>query len=552
MNLTNTAFAAGPAAVLLTHPLLSFEIPTVNAECVFEQTATPFRYGRPEEVNIINSRTKGVCQICRVPVFKGERFKGYVPLPLQYQPVWLELSYYIILSTQMWNLWAEEERKSRRPRKQQAKILRKNSGALVAQHMISRLLALDLLLEYPMDHWIGEERVLILDEWKIRASRDWFNLSFERALAEGSKFLEADPTRPENKTFFGVFAIFVDLALATTYKVHVEQGWNIDEDNKDLLSPPDDQMMNWLKGEVEGLDDVFEETLKQEAYDALKKPGPYSYAQFRDTAVLPARWHEGHVPAPRFWGEKQWAWMAQGAIAVLCFAISHLTVVYLAGNNCRRQPFQLLAYCLTEDPPYTQLQQFTQVLDSLAYITITHPNWDPLHLIAKQLWFGEMTWREFVDDLIENHLDAHNVRSFDRVAKPDDPANTYNTLEVRLVLEGYVRRHDLDEDEEWDVNDQVLWQALSRVASGKNDKKVWEGIILKITSGRKVTDVLKAAKPNKKTSKSAGKKSVRNAHQKQARADEEGSAASEQQASAGPSGHDADTRMERNIEGSRS
>lgn len=71
----------------------------------------------------------------------------------------------------------------------------------------------------------------------------------------------------------------------------------------------------------------------------------------------------------------------------------------------------------------------------------------------------------------------------------------FNTFEARLVLEGYVRRHDEREDNQaWNVKDDILWQTLSRVKSSKY-RPGWKWIVSKIASGNNVPDVLKEAGP---------------------------------------------------------
>lgn len=64
-----------------------------------------------------------------------------------------------------------------------------------------------------------------------------------------------------------------------------------------------------------------------------------------------------------------------------------------------------LLFCvLTEKPPYTHFQQFMQDLNSLLTIIAPTPKWKQVRALAMQLWMGEMTWREFSEDMIEIHL----------------------------------------------------------------------------------------------------------------------------------------------------
>jgi hypothetical protein len=165
----------------------------------------------PEETEVFDLETQEVFQTCRIPVFQHKKLRGYVPLPLRYQRVWLELCYCIVLYTQMWRLWAKEEQNAtRKTRKEKAAILRQNSGALVAQHRLARLLAVDELVSWSHDTTTsGQERVRVLDEWKIRWSRDWFNTTYDRISRSDYKFLNADPIRPENRQFLGEFIILL-------------------------------------------------------------------------------------------------------------------------------------------------------------------------------------------------------------------------------------------------------------------------------------------------------------------------------------------------------
>jgi hypothetical protein len=78
--------------------------------------------------------------------------------------------------------------------------------------------------------------------------------------------------------------------------------------------PPDD-LAQWFNGEVAGLEDEFEETLKSEALASLKRQDAYSDSQYDPKARLPARWHEGQKPWPYYWSVQQWDWIAEGGIS---------------------------------------------------------------------------------------------------------------------------------------------------------------------------------------------------------------------------------------------
>lgn len=193
--------------VMLDKPVTSFVIPTVKAECSFDQALTDITFGPPEEADMIDGETKETFQTGRVPVMQAKQLIGYVPLPLRYRQVWLELSYQIVLHTQMWNLWAAEEKKlKRKTMKDKAAILRQNSGAVVTQYTLARLMAVDELVSWQHEtSEAGKERVSTLIEWKIRWYRDWFDYNYAQvsATATGAKFLKADPIRVENRAFFG-------------------------------------------------------------------------------------------------------------------------------------------------------------------------------------------------------------------------------------------------------------------------------------------------------------------------------------------------------------
>ncbi|KAG2121484.1 hypothetical protein DEU56DRAFT_918170 [Suillus clintonianus] len=443
--------AAVNNTVPLLHPITSFAIPTVNAECALDETATEVSYRPPEVTDVIDFATGETFQTCRVPVVQSKRLSGYVPLPIRYQAVWLQLTYCIILYTNMRRLWEEEEQKNtRRASKENAAILRKNSGALVAQHMLARLLAVDELVSLSHDTSIpGNESVRILDEWKIRWSRDWFNTTYDKVFAAGAKFLNADPIPQENVELF-------------------ESDWNVDEEGKWLLKPPAD-LGDWFDGEIKGLDAIFEKTLKKQALASLKTPSDYSQHHYNDKAVLPARWHEGHEPTPYFWSVKQWTWVAKG-------------------NSMWEKPIDLLYFCLTEHPPFVTVMQFAKVLNCLVRIVAPNPKPKQVRLLASQLWSGQRTWSEFVEALLRDHF--RNASAY--TSEKPDPNNGFNTLEARLVLEGYVRRHN--KDEPWDLEDDVLWNALTRVTSMKY-KSGWEWIVSQVASNSDVSQVLRAAGP---------------------------------------------------------
>lgn len=75
-----------------------------------------------------------------------------------------------------------------------------------------------------------------------------------------------------------------------------------------------------------------------------------------------------------------------------------------------------------------------------------------------------------------------------------DPDNVFDKFEGRLVLEGYIRRHNLSPEQPWDDGDVLLWTCLRRVYD-KQCKTGCKWMILQIIQGHKVTDVIRAAGP---------------------------------------------------------
>ncbi|KAG2121487.1 hypothetical protein DEU56DRAFT_760665 [Suillus clintonianus] len=497
--------------VLLQEPLTSFLIPNVRAECIIKDETKLFKYCQPEDVDAVDCEDDEVTQTCRIPVFQGKSFIGYVPLPPRYRAVWLQLSYYIVVYTQMWKLWGAEAKSAKRQSKAKTTLLRQSTGALVAQHMTARLMAVDELVSLAHDlSTPRKERVRILDEWKIRMDRDWFSKTYEQVAVGGAQFLSIDPIRAENRALF-------------------------DAEGKEMLLPSED-VLDWIDGEVYGLDELFKTTLRKQALDSLKKPDEFSQTQYQDGAELPERWHEGHSPAPYLWSVKQWDWVTKG-------------------NDIRSRPIDLLFCCLTNDPTYTEFEQFAQVLNSLASIVIPTPDFAGILGLGKRLWLGQVTWKDFVDDFLDNHLTAGDIgtsETSEQLGNPviaclvvsaidvqslhpdsrntlntlevrlllEDSRNTLNTLEVRLLLEGYVRRQRSKPDQPWNIRDQVLWQALSRALPGKDHSDVLKGIIWKIVSGQNVSDVLNALKSNekkrKRSSRGMSQRNVRSARQERA------------------------------------
>lgn len=208
--------------VLLKEPIKRFRIPTVKAEGIMDDSMDFVTYCAPEEIDVIEAETGEKYQTCRIPVMMNNKLRGFVPLPRRYEGVWLELAYNIVMFRSTWRLWAEEERKTKRKQqKENAATLRRTTGTQVAQHMLARLIAVRELVSWEHDtEKAGQERVLTLDEWKIRSSRDWFNISFDKVQVADRKFLAADPIRAENLVLFGKFVNCGD-AFTTLINIYI-------------------------------------------------------------------------------------------------------------------------------------------------------------------------------------------------------------------------------------------------------------------------------------------------------------------------------------------
>jgi hypothetical protein len=185
---------------------------------------TLITYCAPQEVVAVDSHTKKKHTTCRVPVMEGGKLKGYVPLPMRYREIWLELCYNIVLLINVWKLWSKEEEKAVKPKeKKMATACRRNVGTLLVQYMLARLLAVEELVSLSYNTDPGEERVKVLNEWKVRMLRDWFYMTHSEAMADGPEFMCADPVSAENKAFFGAFIILAVL-LAPSDQNRTEMG----------------------------------------------------------------------------------------------------------------------------------------------------------------------------------------------------------------------------------------------------------------------------------------------------------------------------------------
>jgi hypothetical protein len=65
----------------------------------------------------------------------------------------------------------------------------------------------------------------------------------------------------------------------------------------------------------------------------------------------------------------------------------------------------LLFFILTQTAPKASFQEFSQTLSSLLNIIVDMPpEEEEVRTISRQLWMGEMTWREFVEAMMTDYL----------------------------------------------------------------------------------------------------------------------------------------------------
>ncbi|KAG1847005.1 hypothetical protein DFJ58DRAFT_730334 [Suillus subalutaceus] len=440
--------------VSLQQPVRSFEIPIVHAEVLMDESLTNddarITYREPELVDVIDPKTRQSYKICRVPVMKGGRMRGYVPLPQRYKDVWLELCYNIVLHTNIWELWLQEGKKTMQPiTAQMVRICRQNTGSMVTQLMLARrLVVLQLVkLDYITDP--GKEDVSLLNEVKVRMLRGWWNVTYDEALIDGPEYLDADPIIPQNETFFTQ-----DLA--------------VEDDGHAMLSLPQ-EMELWINGRVHAIRETFESTIKPQAFKELEEPSDFFETRYKDDEDLPDCWYEGHHPCPFFWSEKQWRW-------------------YSVGHDFSGTPIAFFDFALRRSPTYDKVEDFENDVRSIANI-LDEAEWDDLKQVVSKLWLGESTWREFVEYLMQEwHLDKEQCTSLDR----KDEGNPFDTLEARLIFQGYIHRHSTTEAD-WNSNDQILWHSLGRI-SPQEYKPVWHWVGKTVVEDRiSIKRVLKEA-----------------------------------------------------------
>ncbi|KAG1847013.1 hypothetical protein DFJ58DRAFT_843330 [Suillus subalutaceus] len=439
--------------VRLRRSIACFSIPLIRAELVMDESLTNLgtliTYSAPQEVVAVDFDTRMEHTTCRVPVMEGGQLRGYVPLPMRYRDVWLELSYNIVLLINIWRLWSKEEGKALNSKeKRMATACRQNAGTLLVQYMLARLLAVEELVGLNYNTEPGEECVKVLNEWKVRMVRDWFYTTHSEAKADGPEFLHADPVSLENKAFF-------------------EMRWDIEEEGRDIMSLPADTNL-WIHGRIEGFDDAFEKTIKPQSFEEMSKPSQFFETRYEEGAKLPSRWHEGHEPRPLFWSIKQWDWFR---------------------NDYWNAPIDLLRYVLVTEPAYHDVGQFLSDLRSLSSIISINPNWQDIEANAKDLWLGKMIWRKFVGSL-RRSLNLSKEQT--ATSETRDDRNPFNTLEARLIFEGYMRRGKMNSKVQ-STEDDTLWEVLNQIGPPEH-LPVWKWVASEIQlHGSMLTEVLNKA-----------------------------------------------------------
>jgi hypothetical protein len=85
-------------------------------------------------------------------------------------------------------------------------------------------------------------------------------------------------------------------------------------------------------------------------------------------------------------------------------AYHYLQKYIFLGNSFWETPMDMLFYVLSQDPRYSDVEEFMGDVDSLLTILTSRPELENARLLVNQLWMGEMTWREFVEDFMHIYL----------------------------------------------------------------------------------------------------------------------------------------------------
>jgi hypothetical protein len=91
----------------------------------------------------------------------------------------------------MWKLWSDEtENAAKKSVKDKCMILYKNSGTVVTQHKLMKLLVIEELLILSLEALAPEEEsVRILNEWRIHWCCDWLTLNNKQVINSGAMYI---------------------------------------------------------------------------------------------------------------------------------------------------------------------------------------------------------------------------------------------------------------------------------------------------------------------------------------------------------------------------
>lgn len=144
-------------------------------------------------------------------------------------------------------------------------------------------------------------------------------------------------------------------------------------------------------------------------------------------------------------------------------------------------------------------------LRSLSGIISLDPDLEDIEAATEDLWLGKMIWKEFVVSL-RGSLNLSKEQAVTSEKKgmsfwmfnlhltltDTDDQNPFNTLEARLVFEGYVRRGNMDLCAR-SVGDDILWEKLNQIGP-QECWPVWKWVTSEIMlRGATVAGVLKKA-----------------------------------------------------------
>jgi hypothetical protein len=164
-----------------------------------------------------------------------------------------------------------------------------------------------------------------------------------------------------------------------------------------------------------------------------------------------------------------------------------------------------LRYVLVTEPAYHNVKQFLGDLRSLSGIISLDPDLEDIEAATEDLWLGKLIWKEFVVSL-RGSLNLSKEQAVTSEKKGmsfwmsnlhltltnTDDQNPFNTLEARLVFEGYVRRGNMDLCA-LSAGDDILWEKLNQIGPQEH-WPVWKWVTSEIMlRGATVAEVLKKA-----------------------------------------------------------